>query len=287
MALAEGLQNALWMAGGVPAAHRTDSLSAAFRNLDAEARTDLTMRYEALCAHYRMVPTWNNKGVAHENGSIESAHGHLKGAIRDALLMRGTCDFDDLGSYRAFVDEIVGRRNAARSKSISAERGHLQELPARRSTDFEEVIVTVTGTGGFTLRKVFYTVPSRLIGHRLRVCLFDDRLEIFVGGTHLLNLPRGRAQANGKNDQVVNYHHVIHSLRKKPMALLNLVYRDKLFPRQDRHRRGWPPIAGPAMAGRTRQRSGRGRGAADRGSRYGAALGQHREYRARGAASRR
>jgi len=183
VALAEGLQNALWMAGGVPASHRTDSLSAAFRNLDAEARTDLTTRYEALCAHYRMVPTRNNKGVAHENGSIESAHGHLKGAIRDALLMRGSCDFDDLGSYRAFVDEIVGRRNAARSKSISAERGHLQELPARRSTDFEEVIVTVTGTGGFTLRKVFYTVPSRLIGHRLRVRLFDDRLEIFVGGT--------------------------------------------------------------------------------------------------------
>jgi hypothetical protein len=31
---------------------------------------------------------------------------------------------------------------------------------------------------------------------------------------------------------VVDYHHVIHALRKKPMALLNLVYRDQLFPRQ-------------------------------------------------------
>lgn len=236
VALAEGLQNALWTAGGAPASHRTDSLSAAFRNLDAEARTDLTTRYEALCAHYRMVPTRNNKGVAHENGSIESAHGHLKGAIRDALLMRGSSDFADLSSYRAFIDEIVGRRNAARGKGIAAERPHLQDLPARRSTDFEEVIVSVSGTGGFTLRKVFYTVPSRLIGHRLRVRLFDDRLEVFIGGTHLLTLPRGRAQANGKHDQVVNYHHVIHSLRKKPMALLNLVYRDKLFPRPEYRR---------------------------------------------------
>ncbi|MGR3360044.1 MAG: Mu transposase domain-containing protein, partial [Paracoccus sp. (in: a-proteobacteria)] len=98
------------------------------------------------------------------------------------------------------------------------------------------VIVTVSSTGGFTLRKVFYTVPSRLIGHRLRVRLFDDRLEVFIGGTQLLTLPRGRAQANGKHDQVVNYHHVIHSLRKKPMALLGLVYRDKLFPRQEYRR---------------------------------------------------
>jgi hypothetical protein len=236
VALAEGLQNAIWSAGGAPTHHRSDSLSAAFRNLDAEAKADLTTRYEALCAHYRMTPTRNNKGVAHENGSIESAHGHLKSALRDALLMRGSLDFDDLNAYRAFVDEIVGRRNAARGKGIAAERPHLQDLPDRRTTDFEEVIVTVSSTGGFTLRKVFYTVPSRLIGHRLRVRLFDDRLELFVGGTHLLTLPRGRAQANGKHDQVVNYHHVIHSLRKKPMALLHLVYRDKLFPRAEYRR---------------------------------------------------
>lgn len=81
------------------------------------------------------------------------------------------------------------------------------------------------------MRKVFYTVPSRLIGHRLRVRLYDDRLDVFVGGTHLLTLPRGRPHPNGKHDQVVDYRHVIHSLRRKPMALLNLVYRDRLFPR--------------------------------------------------------
>ena len=174
---------------------------------------------------------WRPAGSTHENGSIESAHGHLKAAIRDALLMRGTPDFPDLTGYRAFVDEIVGRRNAARAKRIAAERAYLQPLPANRTTDFEEVIVTVSSTGGFTLRKVFYTVPSRLIGHRLRVRLYDDRLEVFMGGTQLLTLPRGRAHSDGRHDQVVNYRHVIHALRKKPMALLNLVYRDKLFPR--------------------------------------------------------
>jgi hypothetical protein len=47
-----------------------------------------------------------------------------------------------------------------------------------------------------------------------------------------VTLPRGRASPSGKHDQVVNYRHVIHSLRRKPMALLNLVYRDRLFPRE-------------------------------------------------------
>jgi hypothetical protein len=232
IALAEGMQNALWSLGGAPREHRTDSLSAAFRNLDLEAQKDLTARYEDLCAHYRMTPTRNNGGIAHENGSIEGPHGHLKRAIEDALLMRGTSDFDDLATYRRFIDEIVGRRNARNAKRIDIERADLQELPDRRTADYEQVTVRVTSSGGFTLRKVFYTVPSRLIGHRLRVRLYDDRLDVFIGGTHLMMLPRGRTHASGKHDQVVNYRHVIHSLRRKPMALLNLVYRNQLFPRQ-------------------------------------------------------
>jgi len=231
VALAEGLQNALWAVGGAPREHRSDSLSAAFRNLDAAARDDLTVRYDGLCAHYGMEPTRNNRGVAHENGSIESSHGHLKKAARDALLMRGSRDFDDLPAYRRFVDEIVSRHNARRAKAIETERAALRPLPIRRTGDYEETLVTVTSSGGFTLRKVFYTVPSRLIGHRLRVRLYDDRLDLFIGGTPLMTLRRGRASAAGKHDQVVDYRHVIHALRRKPMALLGLVYRDQLFPR--------------------------------------------------------
>ena len=231
VALAEGLQNALWAVGGAPKEHRSDSLSAAFRNLDAAARDDLTVRYDALCAHYGMEPTRNTRGVAHENGSIESSHGHLKKAVADALLMRGARDFDDLVVYRRFVGEIVSRHNARRAKAIETERTALRPLPNRRTGDYEETLVTVTSSGGFTLRKVFYTVPSRLIGHRLRVRLYDDRLDLFIGGTPLMSLRRGRPTAAGKHDQVVDYRHVIHALRRKPMALLGLVYRDQLFPR--------------------------------------------------------
>jgi hypothetical protein len=232
VALAEGLQNALWTLGGAPREHRSDSLSAAFCNLDADAREDLTSRYNALCAHYLMEPTRNNRGVAHENGSIESAHGHLKSAVHDALLLRGAVEFADLAAYRRFIDEIVSRKNARNSKRIDAERALLQPLPPARTCDYEETFVYVTSSGGFTLRKVFYTVPSRLIGHRLRVRLYDDRLELLVGATLLMTLERGRGGANGKHGHVVDYRHVIHALRRKPMALLGLVYRDQLFPRE-------------------------------------------------------
>jgi len=233
VALAEGLQDALWALGGVPEQHRSDSLSAAFCNLDREAQEDLTRRYEELCAHYGMTPLRNNRGIAHENGAIESSHGHLKKGLGDELLLRGSRDFADLAAYRRFIDEVVGRRNARNRKRIDIERAALEPLPDRRTTDYEEARVLVTSSGGFILRRVFYSVPSRLIGHRLNVHLYDDRLDCFLGSTRLLTLRRGRPpQRSGKHGHVVDYHHVIHALRKKPMALLNLVYRDQLFPRR-------------------------------------------------------
>src|SRR3546814_2847923 len=78
----------------------------------------LTHRYDALCRHYRMEPTRNNRGVAHENGAIESAHGHPKAAVRDALLMRGSTDFNDLAEYRCFVGENVARKKDRKSTRL-------------------------------------------------------------------------------------------------------------------------------------------------------------------------
>ena len=119
--------------------------------------------------------------------------------------------------------------------SLEIERPLLKSLPPRRTTDFEEDLVTVTRSGGFLLRRVFYTVPSRLIGHRLRVRLYDDRIECFLGSEPVLTLPRGRPPQGramrSRTVHVVDYRHVIHALRRKPHALLNLVYRDQLFPR--------------------------------------------------------
>ena len=230
-ALASGLQNALWALGGVPAEHRSDSLSAAFRNLEPDAAADLTRRYEALCAHYGMTPTRNNAGVAHENGAVEGQHGHLKRVIAQALLLRGSADFDSLDAYRDWIAELIGRRNARRDKLLAIERAALQPLPTRRITDHDEASVVVTSSGGFVLRKMFYTVPSRLIGYRLKLRIYDDPLDCFLGGRLALSLPRGRAPGDGRRIQAVDYRHVIHSLRRNPMALLHLVYREALFPR--------------------------------------------------------
>ena len=47
------------------------------------------MRYTALIDHYGMAATRNNRGVSHENGSVEASNRFLKEALEQRLLLRG------------------------------------------------------------------------------------------------------------------------------------------------------------------------------------------------------
>src|SRR6266542_6431836 len=96
------------MPSGAYSAPQVDHFVMAITSAEAilwHTMEDLTRRYEELCAHYGMTPSRNNRGVAHENGSIESSHGHLKKVLRDELLLRSSRDFEHLAAYRRFIDE--------------------------------------------------------------------------------------------------------------------------------------------------------------------------------------
>jgi len=238
-ALSKGLQNALWQAGGAPQEHRSDSLSAAFKNLAEEE--DFTVRYTALLDHYGMAGTRNNRGVSHENGSVESSHRYLKEAIEQALLLRGHRDFEDRAAYEAFVREAVMRRNRRNAAAFRIEREHLQELPERRSTDFVEEEARVTRCSTFTVRAILYSAPSRLIGHRLKVRLYSDRLDCYLSGALVLTLSRGTRSPITGRGRMIDYRHFIDALKRKPQAFKGLAFRDALFPREA-YRRTWEQL---------------------------------------------
>ena len=229
-ALAEGLTDALEKLGGVPAEHRTDSLSAAYRNLDRAAQEDMTERYQALCQHYGMDASRNNRGRGHENGAIESPHGHLKRRIRQRLALRGSSDFDSVEAYRAFIDSVTAGINKRNAERIRAEREHLSPLPFQAGVNYTEAIVRVTSSSTFTLRRVLYSVPARLINERLRVHLYDDRLIVHHGATELMTLKRLRPGPDGARVRSIDYRHVIAWLVRKPRALAGLAFRDELLP---------------------------------------------------------
>lgn len=237
-ALSTGLQDAFWRSGGVPLEHRTDSLSAAFNNL-AE-REQLTARYHGLCQHYGVKPTRNNPGKSHENGAIESPHGHLKRRIEQALRLRGAYDFASLEDYQGFIDGVVGKINRQRQTRFEQERASLQALPKRRTQDYAEHRVLIRSSSTFDLKRVTYTVPSRFIGESLYVQLYDERLAVFHGHEKVLELPRIYA-TKPHRARHINYRHVIDSLVQKPQAFRYSQIRDDLLPTPD-YQRIWAHV---------------------------------------------
>lgn len=232
-ALAEGLTEAVEALGGVPQIHRTDSLSAAFRNLSKNVCDDQTAAYSQLVRDLGMRPTRNNPGVSHENGAIESPNGHLKRQIDQALRLRGSRDFPDRAAYRSWLDDVVSGIVARIDPDRwSQERVALKPLPDRLpdlSAVGREIFVRVTSGATITVNRILYTVSDRLKGRRLRVLVFDDRIECFFQGESVEVLPRFARQGD-RRQRFINYHHIIESLVRKPGAFPRLIYRDQVHP---------------------------------------------------------
>lgn len=108
----------------------------------------------------------------------------------------------------------------------------MQSLPSRRTNDFSEQHVKVSSSSTINIKRVTYTVPSRLIGSELLVHIYDDRLVLFYGHEETLRLQRVYAQKSSRARRV-DYRHVIHSLAKKPNAFRSSMLRDDLIPAGD------------------------------------------------------
>lgn len=230
VALSEGLQNALFACDGAPKQHRTDSLSAAYRNLSGGSKR-LTQLYDELCEHYRLMPTRNNKGIAHENGAIESPHGHLKNRIKQAIYLRGGSDFASVGEYQQLIDQVVAALNRQRQSKFEQEKSALQRLPKMRVADYELLSARVSSRSTIEVRCILYSVPSRLIGHQVEIHLHHDRLIGYLGRHQVFEMPRIRVKDKRlRRGRCIDYRHLIEGLRRKPQAFLYCSWQEDLLP---------------------------------------------------------
>jgi len=225
-ALSEGLQEALWRLGGVPQEHRTDNLSAATHELAKSRGRGFTERYRELLGHYGLRGSKNTPGRAHENGDVESSHGSLKNAVDQRLRLRGSREFDSLEAYWGMVERLVSERNLGRGARLAEERTRLRPLPTRVVPAYRDEEVRVKRTGLIRVAGKPYSLPSRLIGHRVHVRLCADHLEVRYRGTLVARPDRVR----GDGLEGIDYRHLVHSLVRKPGGFRRYVYREALFP---------------------------------------------------------
>ena len=222
--LSAGLQQALWELGGVPARHRTDSLSAAVHLLDGSEA--FTRRYQELLAHYGLRGEHIQPGRAHENGDIEQRHHRFKVALDQALMLRGSRDFASRDAYGQFLQELFLQLNAGRSARLAAEVAQLRPLPATRLDVARSLRVKVGPSSTIRVLRNTYSVPSRLIGEAVEVRVAVEHLEVWYGQRLIERLPRLR----GHDQHRIEYRHVIDWLVRKPGAFANYRYRSDLFP---------------------------------------------------------
>ena len=109
LALKQGLQNALWELGGVPQVIRSDNTSALTHEIKRSRGRALNDAYAELLDHYGLRSTLINAGESHENGVAEQAHYRLKDALDQALMLRGSRDFDSVDNYAGFIGKAVDR----------------------------------------------------------------------------------------------------------------------------------------------------------------------------------
>jgi hypothetical protein len=223
--LSEGLQNALWELGGVPAKHRTDRLTAAIQPGVAGAEA-FKRRYQALLAHYGLQGQAIQAGKGHENGDVEQSHHQFKRMLDQALMLRGSRDFASREDYTAFLRQLFEQANGGRQARLAEELPLLRPLPARRLEACKRLRVRVETGSTIRVEGNVYSVCSRLIGEWVEARLYAERVEVWYAQQEVEQLPRLR----GRGKHRIDYRHVIDWLVRKPGAFADYRYQADLFP---------------------------------------------------------
>ncbi len=230
LALRIGVQSALFHLGSVPVEHWTDHSSAATHQPPAAAEQrhrEFNAEYLSLMDHFGMKPCTIQVGKPHENGDVESLNGALKRRIEQHLLVRGSRDFESMGQYRAFLEDILDKGNRLHTQRLDEELARMRVLDVSRLMEYKEYNCRVRNSSTITVDRRIYSMPSRLIGHYVRVHRYEDHIEAYYQWVLQLEAPWIGRDGNG---HCINYRHLIGSLIRKPGAFRNYRYHNELFP---------------------------------------------------------
>lgn len=212
------------VSGPYPASTRpTGSLP---RYTKMPTRQEFTRRYQGLLDHYGLSGKKVQAREPHENGDIEQRHHRFKRALDQALMLRGSRDFESRGAYEAFVDKLFIQLNAGRRDRFHEELTRMRRLPKVRLDACKCVRVKVGPASTVRVAGNTYSVNSRLIGEKVEARIYREHIDIYYGQRHVECIRRLR----GKGGFCINYRHIIDSLVRKPGAFENYRYREALYP---------------------------------------------------------
>jgi hypothetical protein len=224
------VQRAVFQLGRVPEWHQTDNSTAATHQIkktdEGSTKRPFNREYLDMMAHFGMKPRTIEVGESHQNGDVEAHNGAIKRALVQALIVRGSAEFESVEHYQRFLDDFARKRNKGRGARVATELDAMKVLDVEALVEFIEERVKVSSWSTISVRKNCYSVPPRLIGQQLRVRVFEDRIQAFFGDRCELECPRVR----GEGKRRIDYRHMVWSLVRKPGGFERYVYREEMFP---------------------------------------------------------
>jgi hypothetical protein len=226
LSLERGVQDAVWELGGLAPVLQTDHSSAATHQISQEGKErTFNEEYLGFCRYLKIEPRTIHVSSPDEQGDVEAANKHLKRRLRNHLILRGSNDFRSEADYAQFVANVCRSANALRVRALTEELPQLKPLPAQRHPQTQEVTARVSPASVVQVKKLPYSVPSRLIGATLSVQLSENELAIYHRGQRVRTVERAAGP-----EKRIDYRHVIDWLVRKPGAFAHYVYRESLFP---------------------------------------------------------
>jgi hypothetical protein len=247
VALTRGFQSAVTELGHVPKVHQTDNTTAATHNLKviaadgerAESGRVYNDGYLALLEHYGVMPRTTHLDSPDENGDIEAAHGALKRAVEQHLLLRGSRDFESIEEYESFLRDIMRRRNELRADRVAKELEVMRPLSVHALPEMREYRLRVSESGTIRVLGNVYSVPSGLKKRQVAVRVYEWHIDVYFGSRRVQRMPR----LLGKKRSDINYRHIIDTLLRKPGGFRRYRYREQMFPTPV-FREAWEVLAG-------------------------------------------
>jgi hypothetical protein len=240
LALRRGVPAALVQLGRVPLFHQTDNSSAATHTVAGEDEPEegadgkpVTRRtrefnadYVTMNEHYTMKPRTIGIGKSEQNGDVEASNGALKSRLNQHLLLRENRDFPSVAAWETWAQDICRGHNKRRRPRLAEELAAMRPLTVAAFLEFDVLETRVTRESTLVVRRNTYSVRPRLAGEWVQVRIFEMRLEVWHGGSCVLEMPR----LIGRNVHHIDYRDIIDALLQKSGAFRCFHFKEDLFP---------------------------------------------------------
>jgi transposase len=195
--------------GALPTRITYDNTKLAVKRVTRKGR-DLSVRFEALAAHYAFEPCFTRVGEGHDKGSVESRGRSVR--WQHLVPVPAAKTLEDINA-RLLADldqQAAGGDVLAR---FEQERAYLVELPGVAFEARRVVPVEVRSNATVRIEGAWYSVPSAWARTDALAKVGVDAVEITRGAGRVTHV---RVRSGQKS---VRYRHYLSELAKKPQAV--------------------------------------------------------------------